>query len=53
MGKIGYATIEADSDGNLYIPFSEELMKDLSWQSETILIWEENEDGTYTIRAKE
>lgn len=42
-------TVEADSDGELMLQFPDELMDALNWQPGETLVWEDNQDGTWTI----
>jgi bifunctional DNA-binding transcriptional regulator/antitoxin component of YhaV-PrlF toxin-antitoxin module len=42
-------TVELGIDGELYIQLPDELLEQTGWQIDDILIWTENEDGSYTI----
>lgn len=48
-----YAQIEEDEDGNLYLVLSKELMKTLDWDIGDDIYWNNNKDGTYTIKKVE
>lgn len=38
-----------EEDGELILPFPEELMKELGWKVGDTLQWIDNNDGTFTI----
>jgi len=40
-------------DGELYIEFPEELMKELDWNEGDVLVWTDNGNGSYTVTKKE
>ena len=42
-------TLIEDSDGQLLLPFTEDMLNQMGWDIGDTIIWEENEDGTYTI----
>jgi len=47
-----YAPVEADSDGELYLVFPDELMDAMQWNEGDTLVWNDNEDGTWTLTKK-
>ena len=50
-------TVEADDDGELFLPIPVELLNQMGWDFGDTLIWEENFDGhkisSYTLRKKD
>lgn len=44
--------VEADSDGELMLTFPDELMDALDWQPGETVVWEDNEDGSWTITKR-
>lgn len=42
-----------EEDGELILPFPEELINELGWQVGDTLQWIDNKDGTFTIEKKE
>lgn len=42
-------TIIEDSDGQLLLPFTEDLLSQMGWNTGDTLQWEINEDDTATI----
>lgn len=49
-------TVEADDNGELFLPIPVELLNQMGWDFGDTLIWEENFDrtqNTYTIRKKD
>ena len=41
--------IEEDENGDLIIPFDEELMSEIGWELGDTIQWTENEDGSFTL----
>ena len=53
--KTHTVTVEADDNGELFLPIPVELLNQMGWDFGDTLIWEENFDrtqNTYTIRKK-
>lgn len=42
-----------DSDGELVLPFSEDLLDEMGWKVGDTLQWFDNGDGTYSIKKYE
>ena len=42
-----------DEDGELILPFPDELLKELDWKPGDQLMWTDNGDGTYSITKDE
>jgi len=54
--KTHTVTVEADDNGELFLPIPVELLSQMGWDFGDTLIWEENFDRTqktYTIRKKD
>ena len=54
--KTHTVTVEADDNGELFLPIPVELLNQMGWDFGDTLIWEENFDriqNTYTIRKKD
>tara|TARA_B100001093_G_scaffold71283_1_gene61903 strand:+ start:569 stop:799 length:231 start_codon:yes stop_codon:yes gene_type:complete len=54
--KTHTVTVEADNNGELFLPIPVELLSQMGWDFGDTLIWEENFDRTqktYTIRKKD
>lgn len=54
--KTHTVTVEADDDGELFLPIPVELLNQMGWDFGDTLIWEENFgriSKTYTIRKKD
>ena len=45
-------TLIEGENGDLILPFPEELMTELGWKEGDILNWNDNEDGTFTMSKK-
>jgi len=45
--------VEKDSDGELVLPFPEDLIKELGWNIGDTLQWIDNNDGTFSIKKHE
>ena len=41
--------LEEDEQGNLLLPFPQELLDTLDWKENDTLEWKDNQDGTFTI----
>lgn len=49
-------TIKLETDpetGELLIPFPDDLMEQMAWQINDVLVWQDNKDGSWTIKKKE
>lgn len=46
-------TIIEDSDGQLILPFTENVLKQMGWDTGDELLWEINDDKTATITKKD
>jgi len=46
-------TLEKDENGELILPLSDELMKELGWKIGDTIEWIDNKDGTWSMRKKE
>jgi isochorismate pyruvate lyase len=44
--------VKEDEHGDLYIDLPEDILKELDWTEDAVLIWSDNEDGSWTL-AKE
>jgi len=42
--------IERDTDGELMLTFPDDLMESMGWSEGDVIEWNENEDGTWTLR---
>lgn len=42
-----------DIDGELGLDIPDELLDNIGWQVGDVLVWNENEDGTWTLTKKE
>ena len=54
--KTHTVTVEADDNGELFLPIPVELLSQMGWDFGDTLIWEENFDriqNTYTLRKKD
>ena len=47
--KIYTVQLEEDENGDLMLPFSDEMLEELGWKIGDQLVWKDNGDGTYTI----
>ena len=41
--------LEEDENGDLVLPFTDEILEELGWKVGDQLVWKDNGDGTYTI----
>ncbi len=46
-------TLEQDTNGDLILPLPQELLKQVGWETDDVLTWTDNEDGTYTLSKRE
>ena len=47
-------TLETDPEtGDLILPLSDELLKEVDWKIGDTLEWIDNNDGTWTLRKKQ
>jgi isochorismate pyruvate lyase len=44
--------VKEDAHGDLYIDLPEDILKELDWTEDTMLIWSENKDGSWTLRKE-
>jgi len=44
--------LEEDKNGELILPLSDELLKEVGWKEGDTLQWKDNEDGSYTLSKK-
>lgn len=43
-------TIEEDPEtGDLFLPFTEEILKELKWKEGDVLEWVDNQDGSWSL----
>ena len=47
--KIYTVQLEEDENGDLVLPFADEILEELGWKVGDQLVWKDNGDGTYTI----
>lgn len=47
--KIYTVQLEEDENGDLVLPFTDEILEELGWKVGDQLVWKDNGDGTYTI----
>jgi len=45
-------TIEYDENGEAYITFPEEILNQLDWKENDILVWIDNKDGSWSLMKK-
>ena len=45
--------IEYDSDGEVILTFTEEILEELNWQVGDVLNWTDNGDGSWTLTKYE
>lgn len=51
--KVYTVQLEEDENGDLVLPFSDEMLKELGWEIGDQLIWKDNGDGTFTLSKDE
>ncbi len=44
--------LEEDENGDLLLPFPDELLNDMGWKEGTVLHWEINENGQVIIKEQ-
>lgn len=42
-----------DSDGNLILPFPDDIIGEMGWKIGDVLEWQDNDDGTFSIKKYE
>lgn len=52
-GNVYEAPIQVDSDGDLILVFPDELLAAMDWNEGDTLIWQHNEDGSWTLTRNE
>ena len=46
-------TLEEDpATGDVILPFPEEMLKEVGWEEGDVLVWKDNQDGTFSITKK-
>ena len=45
--------LEEDKNGDLILPFSDKLLKEMGWKEGDTLQWKDNENGSYTLSKKD
>jgi len=46
-------TLEQDTNGDLILPLPQELLKQVGWETDDVLTWTDNEDGSFTLSKRE
>jgi hypothetical protein len=46
-------TLESDEEGNLVLPLSEDILKEVGWETGDVIDWIDNKDGSWTLKKKE
>ena len=44
--------LEEDANGDLVLPFPQDLLEEVGWKEGDILNWKDNEDGTFSLTKK-
>lgn len=53
LQPLNYITeVEEDDEGNLILDIPKELLDSVGWKTGDVLVWSENENGTYTLSKK-
>jgi hypothetical protein len=47
------ADVKESPDGELYIEFTDEIIKEVGWKEGDVLNWKDNKDGSFTLTKKE
>lgn len=47
--KVYTVQLEEDENGDLVLPFTDEILEELGWKVGDQLVWKDNGDGTYTL----
>jgi hypothetical protein len=45
-------TLENDEDGNLVLPLSDDILKEVGWETGDVIDWIDNKDGSWTMKKK-
>ena len=45
-------TLENDEEGNLVLPLSEDILKEVGWETGDVIDWIDNKDGSWTMKKK-
>ena len=45
-------TLENDEDGNLVLPLSDDILKEVGWEAGDVIDWIDNKDGSWTMKKK-
>ena len=45
-------TLESDEEGNLVLPLSEDILKEVGWETGDVIDWIDNKDGSWTMKKK-
>ena len=45
-------TLESDDEGNLVLPLSEDILKEVGWKTGDVIDWIDNKDGSWTMKKK-
>jgi hypothetical protein len=53
MSKKYVITLVEDDDGNLVLPFTDEILNEAGWEEGDSLEWKDNKDGTFSLSKKE
>ncbi len=53
MNKRYVISVEEDDHGNLVLPFTDEILKEVGWKINDKLNWKDNGDGSFTLTKKE
>jgi hypothetical protein len=53
MNNMWTVRVEENELGDLVLPLPAELMSEMGWDENTILVWEELDDGKISLASKE
>jgi hypothetical protein len=45
-------TLESDEEGNLVLPLSDDILKEVGWETGDVIDWIDNKDGSWTMKKK-
>jgi hypothetical protein len=45
-------TLESDDEGNLVLPLSDDILKEVGWETGDVIDWIDNKDGSWTMKKK-
>jgi hypothetical protein len=45
-------TLENDDEGNLVLPLSDDILKEVGWKTGDVIDWIDNKDGSWTMKKK-